>query len=220
MAFAVGLAIFGGALSTGLRAYLTAAAAEQGDILDRIALESAVNATLGQMVSDRESPIALNSEQSINLRVVKVEMGSPAFKYDLNGDADEQLMEALGPIAQSGKGRDTTNGIRTLDQLVRTWRLSTKEEDCARRWVTAGRAPAPRLAEDESSEELIAIAGVGDQLDLRASITSDRGERVMWVRARLTGQPTRPWRYQDYRVLSINRENSGCDGVVEFSASR
>jgi hypothetical protein len=220
MAFAVGLAIFGSALSTGLRAYLTTAAAEQRDILDRIALESAMNATLGQMVSNRESPVALVSEQSINGRVVKVELASPVFKYDLNGDDEEELMEALDPIAKSGKGRDTTNGIRTLDQLVRTWRLSTKEEDCARRRVTAGRAPAPRLADDVSSAELIAVAGVGDQLDLRASITSDRGELVMWVRARLTGQPTRPWRYQDYRILSINRENSGCEGVVELSASR
>lgn len=214
MAFAVGLAIFGGALSTGLRAYLTTAAAEQRDILDRIALESAVNATLGQMVSDRESPIALVSEQPINGRVVKIELASPAFKYDLNGDDEEELMEALSAIAQSGKGRDTTNGIRTLDQLARTWRLSTQEEDCARRLVTAGRAPAARLSEDVSREELIAVAGVGDQLDLRASIISDRGERVMWVRARLTGQPAEPWRIQDYRVMSTSRETNGCDGVA------
>ena len=211
MAFAVGLGIFGGALTTGLRAYLTTAAAEQRDILDRIALESAVNATLGQMVSDRESSVALVSEQSVNLRVVKVEVASPAFKYDLNGDDEEELMEALGPIAQSGKGRDTTYGIRTLDQLVRIWRLSTKEEDCARQRVTAGRAPAPRLAEDVSSEELIAVAGAGDQLDLRASITSDGGERVMWIRARLTGQPAQPWRSQDYRVMTLRNDAWVCD---------
>lgn len=210
MAFAVGLAIFGGALSTGLRAYLTTSATEQRDVLDRIALESAVNATLGQMVSDRGEPPPLVSERSLNGRTVKVEVASPAFKYDLNADEDEDLMAVLGPIAQHGEGRDTTSGVRTLDQLVRTWRLSTKEEDCARRVVTAGRAPAPRLAEDVSREDLIAVAGVGDQLDLRASIISDRGERVMWVRARLTGQPARPWRFQDYRVMTLSGNAVGC----------
>lgn len=213
MAFAVGLAIFGGALTTGLRAYVRTVANEQQQILDRISLESAVSERLGRLTASGGIGAEAASQLVINGRTVGLELSSPASKLDLNGDTDDALMQALAFLDRDAGYRATLSNIDTLDQLAREWRLGPDEEDCIRRAVTAGRAPGPfHKTEEGAPNDLVQAVSVGDQLDVRVAVASPASLRVGWFRARMTGQPAQPWRLQDYRVLRLQGRSNKCPG--------
>lgn len=208
MAFTVGLAILGGALTTGLLAYLNAASAEHRRTLDRISLESAATAVLGRIAAGEDvslTPTSLPPEQ-INGRMISVEVSSPMGKYDPRGDPESLVADAL-------KARGFDRPVKEivdaggLGNASNIWKLSSSEEDCLRRFLTYGRAPAelsPDLAQKEP--EGPAVIAAGDQLDLRLELQTASDFQILWVRARFTGQGG-GWKLHDYRALQLPKQN-------------
>lgn len=204
MSFTVGLAILGGALTTGLLAYLGAASTEQRRTLDRISLESAAAAALGRIAAGEGvslKPRALPPVQ-LNGRTILIQTSLPEGKYDLRGDPEPLILEAL-----EKHGFDTflpdppaDGGLETMS---RAWGLSSSQEDCLRRFATLGRAPEeirPDVVEEKLEGAFTAMAG--DQVDLRVELPTSPGAYVLWVRARFTGQ-SEGWKLHDYRALQL-----------------
>jgi hypothetical protein len=194
MSFAFGLAVFGTALAVGLRAYLAAAVSEEQTIRNRIRLESAAAAVLGELADGQSTPTT--GQRTIGDRTISLALSRPGTKLDLAGDEPAALLEALirqglGP-EQGAAWRDA----RSLAEMSARLSLSTAEEDCLRRRFTYGRAPA---LIDEGAPPT-PQAGAGEQVDLRASLVGPQGDEVLWVRARFTGGRT-GWKVHDYRRL-------------------
>jgi hypothetical protein len=195
MSFAFGLAVFGTALAVGMRAYLAAAVLEEQTIRNRMALESAAAAVLGELASGQSTQTT--GPRTIGNRSIFLTLSRPGTKLDLAGDEPAALLEAL---IRQGLGRPE-HGVawrdaRSLAEMSARLRLSTAEEDCLRRRFTYGRAPA---LIDEGAP-LTPQAGAGEQLDIRASLIGAQGDEVLWMRARFTGGRT-GWKVHDYRRL-------------------
>lgn len=216
MSFAFGLAVFGTALAVALRAYLVASATEQRDILDRITLESIANDGLGRLAAGEVHSIKPIHQAGIELnqRRVAVELSLPEGKHDLQGDPDRVVLDALEGYGRAvdDKDRPAPSGFDSLEGLSRAWRLSAGEEDCLRRLATVGRAPEvyrPEAAPG-GGEGLTRSAMAGDQVDLRTSVVTSTGSRVLWIRARFTGTADHPWRVHDYRRLTLSTTPAAC----------
>lgn len=204
MAFTIGLAILAGALTTGLLAYLSAANAEHRRTLDRISLESAAAAALGRMAAGEDMSLrpATLAALQLNGRTITVQTSLPEGKYDLRGDPEPLVLEALKTHGLAGGPLDAAAG-GGLEAVSRAWRLSSGQEDCLRRFATLGRAPEeirPDLVNGKLEGAFKAAAG--DQVDLRAESPTPSGTRVLWVRARFAGQGE-GWRLHDYRMLQL-----------------
>lgn len=192
MSFATGLAVFGGALAVGLQAYLAAAADEAREIRTRIALESAVAATLGGLTAGQAVPLEqpAGSPDGVGILITLV-----SAKVDPAVDDPEHVQTALAKAGVGSTGAVDSSEAPDLATLSRRLRLSAAAEDCLRRALTYGRAPAARA----EAAMIPAIQGVsaGDQVDVRAS----DGVQALWVRARFTGRAD-GWVVHDYRRLT------------------
>jgi hypothetical protein len=195
MSFAFGLAVFGTALAVGLRAYISAAVSEEQTIRTRIALESAVAAVLGEMASGRSSPVTV--QRAIGNRSITLELSRPGVKFDFVGDGEPVLIAALTRQGFGGARETSWRGARTLTEMSSRLRLDAAGEDCLRRRFTYGRAPAPI---EGGTPPATLQAGVGEQVDIRSSVTGAQGDDVLWLRARFTGGET-GWKVHDYRRL-------------------
>lgn len=206
MSFALGLALLGGGLSVSLQAYLRAAARETGEALDRISLESAANETLGRIAAGEEHPVTPSTRPPLRLngREVSVELSLPEGKRDLMDDSDEEVGEALESFGRPGLDLPPASARTSLPGFSAALRLSAAEEDCLRRLVTVGRAPEEfRPSAAPGAPHQARVAAAGDQVDLRLSTTGAAGPRILWLRARMTGQVSNPWALHDYRSLKI-----------------
>lgn len=220
MSFAFGLAVFGTAMAVGLRAYLVASTAEQRDLLDRITLESAANDLLGRLAAGEVHSIRPSrpAEFELNQRRLAIELSLPEGKRDLLGDPDRTVLEALQKrgMTAAREDRPDPSSFETVEAMSRGWRLSANEEDCLRRLVTVGRAPEAFRPEAASGdgEGLTRSITAGDQVDVRASLATQSGVKVLWVRARFTGAAERPWRVHDYRRLQVGSSPAPCTPVA------
>jgi hypothetical protein len=157
MAFALGRAIVGVSLVSGLNAYVRGAAQQERRLRTDIRLESAANAVLGLMVAGEPVPAEIDG--------VSVEVTDPKTKLDPPMDPPEELGEVDGLAAASA-----------------ALKLSAGEDDCLRHIVTFGRAPA-----DRSPAGLMPSTAAGDQVDLRMYVGFQGRDEVLWARARFTG---------------------------------
>jgi len=216
MSFAFGLALFGGALSVGLRAYLVAAATQQRDIVDRITLESAAHEVFGRLSAGEVHPVRPSrlDDITLNARQVAVELSLPEGKYDLADDPDPLV---LGVLRDHGLGagsasRAAPSSFASLETMSRGWHLAAAEEDCLRRLMTVGRAPEELRPEamPGDGESLARSIASGDQVDIRTSLQGRSGRRVLWMRARFSGNSMRPWQVHDFRLLAITSPATDC----------
>jgi len=210
MSFAFGLAILGGAVAVGVRAYIGATATEQREVMTRIALESAAADLLGRYSAGEAQPLRPTTLPmfEINGRSVSVEASLPEGKRDLNGDAPRPVQAALAPFGPQDGAAPATIRASSLVELSRRMRLSADREDCLRRVITAGRAPEEFRPEASAStgaqEEVVRVAATGDQTDLRVAVDGPAGRTVLWTRARFSGQAGGGWALHDYRVLRFS----------------
>lgn len=211
MSFAFGLAVFGGALAVGLRAYLVTTASEARDVRARIALESAAAEVLGQLAAGASPAVASRTHASSTISVSR-----PIGKFDLGVDAPADYQEPLREIGVDPLAVRSLRTVPGMAEASRILRLSASQEDCLRQGFTLGRAPAdrvePRALADLASTKLLA----GDQVDIRVSAAAGGAADVLWIRARLTGNET-GWAVHDYRRL---RGAVGCDGSTGLRTSR
>lgn len=198
--FAFGLATLGTAVAVSVRAYLAAAVHQEEAILDRIALETATNLTLGRLsragvVSEVQTTDAYTAG-----RRVSVALSSPGQKIDLIDDADKDIDEALreAGIEVLRTRWDHARASGGMALFSSRLGLTTTQEDCVRRVTTFGRAPAP--LETGAFAEGRTLAP-GEQVDVRAEVIEDGARAVLWTRARFTGSETTPWLVHDYRRL-------------------
>lgn len=206
MSFALGLALLGGGLSVGLQSYLRAAARETGEALDRISLESAASEALGRIAAGEEHPVTPSTRPPLRLngREIAVELSLPEGKRDLMGDPDDELGKALEPLGRGARDLPPVSARTSLSDLSAALRMSAAGEDCLRRLMTMGRAPEEfRPAAASGEPDRVRIAAGGDQVDLRVATAGAAGSRVLWLRARITGQVSNPWALHDYRSLRI-----------------
>jgi hypothetical protein len=124
MSFAFGLAVFGTALAVGMRAYLAAAVLEEQTIRNRMALESAAAAVLGELASGQSTQTT--GPRTIGNRSIFLTLSRPGTKLDLAGDEPAALLEAL---IRQGLGRPE-HGVawrdaRSLAEMSARLRLST-----------------------------------------------------------------------------------------------
>jgi len=217
MSFAFGLAVLGSALAVGLRAYLVTSAAEQRDVLDRITLESAANEVLGRLAAGERHSIKPSSLPvfEMNRRRVAVGLSLPEGKLDLKGDADPVVLNALKRNDLNAPSQRTAppSSFDALGAMSRMWRFSARQEDCLRSLVTLGRAPEVFRTEAASGDGggLVRSITAGDQVDVRSSLETPAGSKVLWLRARFTGAMDRPWRVHDYRILRPGLPTGSCN---------
>ncbi len=195
MAFATGLAVIGGALAVGLHNYLSAAADQTNEIRTRIALESAAAEVLGRLAGGEAVPLA----PSPNAGEPAVRVSLVSTKVDPAADAPGLVHAALTDAGVQPDGEGDPRAASGLAALSALWRLDAAGEDCLRRVLTYGRAPAPRA--DVVEPERLQGVSAGDQLDVRTSIRTAAGDRALWVRARFTGRAD-GWVVHDYRRLA------------------
>lgn len=193
MSFALGLAIFGGALAVGLRAYLSASVDQTREIRTRIALESAAATVLGELAAGGR--LAAEVETDLSGRGQQVLVTPPGLKVDLASDMSEAVAQAA---REAGLDIDPTFSAAAggLARVSAHHRLSATQEDCLRRVFTYGRGGVPRLQAGDVTDAQIRA---GDQIDLRVHANGEPGD-VLWLRARFTGAET-GWRVHDYRRL-------------------
>ncbi|MNU42131.1 hypothetical protein D3C71_308860 [compost metagenome] len=198
--FAFGLATLGATIAVSARSYLVSATAREHVILDRISLESVAMLALADIAQRGERPLqpVRLPAASINGRSIVTDISIPETKIDLKMD-DAETIRKVWPIHPKGA---VYEGLATLEAWSRSQNLSHAAEDCARFSLTFGRAPEPfheiLLTEDAP---LVSRLASGDQVDLRVHINGSNG-RVLWVRARLTGER---WSLHDYRMLTRAR---------------
>ncbi|MDI6623496.1 MAG: hypothetical protein QME55_02090 [Brevundimonas sp.] len=194
MSFALGLAIFGGALAVGLRTYLAASVDQTREIRTRIALESAAATVLGELAAGGR--LAAEAERILSGDGQQVLVMLPGMKVDLASDPPDAVAEGtrevgldIDPIFSAAAGG--------LALVSAHHRLSATQEDCLRRVFTYGRGGAPRLEVGGLEDPEVRA---GDQVDLRVYAKGELGH-VLWLRARFTGGET-GWRIHDYRRLN------------------
>lgn len=191
MAYALGLATLAGTLTAGFINYVWVARAAEARLMADIRLESAVAEVLGRLAYGVDV-----SDLNLDDGEATVLIESPLAKLDPAMDSaagiEPELEGLLGRKVPAGKLASQPG----LLEASRTLRLDAREEDCFRRHVTFGRAPAERYPELE-----LQSLNAGEQLDLRVSYRSGDRDEVLWVRARLTGDD-RGWQLHDYRRLS------------------
>lgn len=204
--FAFGLASLGTAVAVSVRAYLAAAANQERDILDRIALESATALKLGELAGAGILPADFRKAPVGPL--VSIEISTVAEKIDLAADAPAEIAGELERLALKPQPASLAAARLSGALSVFSARLgmTADQEDCARRRMTFGRAPAPRLTEPLLPGQSVSA---GDQVDVRAEIVRGDVHQVMWTRARLTGRASSPWRIHDYRRLRTSGHACG-----------
>lgn len=199
--FAFGLATLGTALAVSARSYLSSAASRERSILDRISLESAAAQALSDIAAKGERPLQAVQLQvvRINGRSIATELSIPETKADLAMDDEATIMKALTGLWKGAEVPEPTHP-RALEAWSRSLGLSANAEDCARRWVTLGRAPEPLSATLlEEGAPLVGMLAVGDQVDLRLRLDAGPTARVLWIRTRFGGKN---WHIHDYRILT------------------
>lgn len=209
VSFAFGLAVFGSALAAGLGAYLSTAAREQRDVLDRITLESAANAALGQLAAGQSQSVRPTrlADVDLNRRQVSVEVSLPEGKYDLRDDTADDVIAAMqGRGFVLSSNHKALSAFDSLEAASRAWRLSADQEDCMRRGITLGRAPEafyPEAASGKGEDQLRTVVA-GDQVDVRVALERAGRGRVLWLRARFNGGAS-AWSLHDYRRLQVEK---------------
>lgn len=197
MSFAFGLAVLGGALSVGLRSYLTTATRQERDIRATIALESAAADVLGRLAAGGQgaSPNPKSGPVEVTL-----ELSRPNAKVDLAADAGSLVRQTLDSDGLIDAGAPLPALDGGLAKASRVLGLNARQEDCLRRHATFGRAPAARV-EGPAAGLPVGPAIAGDQIDVRASLKDGDRDEVLWLRVRFTGRET-GWLVHDYRRLS------------------
>ncbi len=198
MAYALGLATLAGTLTAGFINYVRVARAAEARLMADIRLESAVAEVMGRLV-EGEAVSDLNLENG----EVTVLIQSPLAKIDPVIDPVADIEEELEGLSGREVPVDQLAAQPGLLAASRTLRLDVREEDCFRRHVTFGRAPAERYPDLD-----VQTLRAGEQLDLRVSYTAGDRDEVLWVRARLTGDD-QGWQLHDYRRLSGEATCSG-----------
>jgi hypothetical protein len=215
MSFALGLAILGAAVATGLHHYLRAAADQTRDVIDRISLESATSEAFGRIAAGEVHSVGPSqmNDFAVNGRAIVVELSLPEGKRDLAGDPPSELLEALERLVVADRPRRQPPfaELESLQELATVWRLSSAQEDCLRRTVTVGRAPEQFRPVAAAEGDATRTAVAGDQVDLRVALSTGVHRKVLWTRARFTGQTGAPWRLHDYRPLQMPQEIARCD---------
>lgn len=203
--FAFGLATLGTALAVSARSYLASAASRERTILDRISLESVAALTLADLAIRNERPLRSVSTASINGRSIAIELSIPETKFDLTMDDEQTIRKAWADFPGFGPAE-------FMDGLA-PWSRSKGStaviEDCARTYLTFGRAPEPldaTLIRSEAPEALRLVSG--DQVDLRIRVSGKSG-RTLWVRERFIGPG---WSRHDYRMLAGTKSQPCAQG--------
>lgn len=198
MSYASGLAALGAAIAVAFHAYVGTAVRRERAVVDRISLESAVAMSLARQADEVNPPGEALTPLALNGREITVLIENPRAKVDPTMDAPETVLAVLQQAGLMVDDEDATLSadLGGMADLSRRLGLGAAEEDCLRRGLTYGRAPADRI-------EGPAPAGLtpGDQVDVRASLEREGGRQVLWVRARYTGSAASPWRMHDYRRL-------------------
>lgn len=193
MSFTLGLAIFGGGIAVGLRAYVRAVIDQERSIRDTMAAESAAAGVLGELAAG--GTIAGVSDRVVDGRTFPVLVTSTSAKIDLVADAPTEVVGALRELG--GASPRDVRSLPGLADLSTRMRLGAAQEDCLRRTFTYGRGGQPRVPPAAGLTQLTARAG--DQMDVRVG-ASRPGGPVLWLRARFTGDAS-GWRLHDYRAL-------------------
>lgn len=171
-----------------------------------MAVESAIADHLGQVAAGRPYRLtATRMQTTIGARPLNLEFSSPLAKVDPAMDSAAAVREALQSAGLTSPSEiGPLGGTGTLAGLSKRLGLDAASEDCLRRVVTYGRAPAART--DVSIRDAAGSRSVrpGDQLDVRASVAAPIGERVLWTRVRFTGDAKGRWLVHDYRLLSTS----------------
>jgi hypothetical protein len=188
MAFALGRAIVGVSLVSGLNAYVRGAAQQERRLRTDIRLESAANAVLGLMVAGEPVPAEIDG--------VSVEVTDPKTKLDPPMDPPEEVAAALRAVGIGMVPGIELGEVDGLAAASAALKLSAGEDDCLRHIVTFGRAPA-----DRSPAGLMPSTAAGDQVDLRMYVGFQGRDEVLWARARFTGDEG-GWLLQDHRRLT------------------
>jgi hypothetical protein len=209
--FAFGLASLGTAVAVSVRAYLNAAARQERDILDRIALESATTLRIGALSEAGTLPADFRNAPVVVGRSVTIEISMPAEKVDLAADSTAEVVGELERVvlkpAPPVLAEARASGA--LSAFSARLGLTAHQEDCVRRRMTFGRAPGPRLTEPLLPGQSLSP---GDHVDVRAEIIRGAEHQVMWTRVRFTGNPASPWRVHDYRRLQTDGHDCGSRG--------
>lgn len=216
LSFAFGLAVFGGALATGVQNYLRTVGIEQRRVLDRMSLESAAVRTLGDIASGESLPLRPHrrSDIEINGRRISVIISLPEGKLEPATDDRKAIREIFSRAGVSPRG--VGFGGDGLAAFLTSHHVTAAQEDCLRRDLTHGRAPEdfrPEAAipdrtgqaEEDGAERVVST---GDQVDLRLASASPEGERVLWMRVRFMGDG-RGWALHDYRALTVRQPGCG-----------
>ncbi len=196
--FAFGLATLGTAVAVTVRSYINAAASQERAILDRMALETAANLTIGRMSATGALTLLPGDAIVAGERRMSVTVSMPMTKVDPDMDSQKEVGGALQAIGLSRAIPRFSKAGRTngLAAFASSLGLTAAEEDCARRVLTFGRAPAARQLEPSEEGQLLSP---GDQV--RAELLRSEGRTVLWTRVRFTGSETTPWLIHDYRLL-------------------
>ena len=191
MAYALGLATLAGTLTAGFINYVRVARVNEARLMADIRLESAASEVLGRLAET-----GMVAEVGTLANGVTILVQSPLAKIDPAMDGNDEvggeIEIALGRKVQA----DDLAGQDGLAAASRVLRLNAQEEDCLRRHVTYGRAPAERYPDLEPER-----VAAGEQIDLRLGLRSGDRDEVLWVRARLTGDD-HGWQFHDHRRLS------------------
>lgn len=194
MSLTVGLAIFAGALATGLRSYIRAMASQERAISEKIRLESAVTILLGEFADGKAVPL----ERSLVIGGQPVDLMTTPTSLRVDPRVDDvRTVEEAGRQAGLLIDPEVARNAPGLAQLSAMMKLNASQEDCLRRVFTYGRGGQPR-GRAEALPEAFTVEP-GDQLDIRASLSSD-DQSVLWLRARFTDART-GWVLHDYRRL-------------------
>lgn len=193
MSFTVGLAIFAGGLSVGLRAYIRSAAREERSVRETILLESAAFDVLARLAAGET--VSASGATTVGGRRVESQVTPTSMRADLAADDAATLRHdgmAVG-LSIDPEIAKAADGLSTLSAKLG---LDASAEDCLRQVFTYGRGGQARAA--VAPQAAIAVEP-GDQVDLRLAIPG-RPTTVLWLRARFTDART-GWSLHDYRRL-------------------
>jgi hypothetical protein len=208
------------------------ARAAAADLVTRVTLESAIEASLADLERDGEPQAPdWTASKTLNGRDVSLRLASPRYKPDIDRDAaadvgaalsDAGLRQRVVAAMTPAKGDDQPPGFSRFVGLVSAVGATPAEEDCLRRRLTLGRVEAQVVAAPPASALIPPRQPLeaGEVIEVRAELTNDRGTRdVLWRRVRFTGKPDRPWLTHDWRPLRLGRGEGDCPTVAPASAS-
>jgi hypothetical protein len=198
MAYALGLATLASTLTAGFINYVRVARASEARLMADIRLESAASEVLGRLAET-----GLVAEANALTNDVTILIQSPLAQVDPTMDGEDGVGSDIAALLGREIPLEEMADQEGLVMASRAHRLSAREEDCLRRHVTYGRAPAERYPGLEPER-----ISAGEQVDLRLALQSGNRDEVLWVRARLTGDE-HGWQLHDYRRLS---GAATCDG--------